>query len=459
MITTADPRSGKTLATYRFSSDREVGRLLRRAQTAVRNHADIPVSQRVLGFRALAELMRTRRPELALLITTEMGKPITQSGAEIDKCVTTCEYYADRMPEMLAPHRIDVLPDAGTVRLRPLGVILAIMPWNYPFWQVIRAMLPAVAVGNAIVLKHADNVTGCARAVQSLFDEVFGAGILSSVVLPTHRVAPLIDDPAIAGVAFTGSNRIGALVAARAGRAVKKSVLELGGSDPLIVLRDADVPAAAAAAVRSRYLNAGQSCIAAKRIIVERTVFPEFVEAMVSGLDELVYDDPRSAETEVGPMARVDLRDELRRQLEATLAGGAQVLFGGKPDERPGAWFPPTLVQVPDTSAVAFREETFGPLGAVLPVDSPAEALTAAASSVYGLSCSIWGADRSVIDYLADGIDAGSIFINRISESDPRLPVGGVKASGYGRELGRYGLAEFANIQAVRTAETSRSNR
>ncbi|AYF73713.1 aldehyde dehydrogenase family protein [Nocardia yunnanensis] len=458
MIGTVDPTTGRTLDTYRFTSDRELELRLRRADAAVNLNAERPISQRVREFRVLAELLRSRREDLALLITVEMGKPITQAWAEIDKCVATCEFYADTMAELLAPQRVDVAPDTAEVRLRPLGVLLAIMPWNYPFWQVFRAMLPAIAVGNAVVLKHADNVTGCAKVLQSLFDETFGYGILTHVVLPPHRVAPLIEHPVIAGVAFTGSNRVGALVAAAAGRSVKKSVLELGGSDAFIVLDDADVAAAATAAVHSRFLNTGQSCIAAKRIIVQRGVFAEFVEAMVTELGKLVYGAPTESGTDVGPMARVDLRNELRRQLEASVTAGARILFGGKPDPRPGAWFPPTLVQVRDTDSAAFREETFGPLGAVLQVGSAEAALAAAEDSVYGLSCSVWGRDRDAVDRLARRLHTGSVFVNRISESDPRLPVGGVKASGYGRELSHYGVTEFANVQTVRSAATPRSH-
>ncbi|MVU80579.1 aldehyde dehydrogenase family protein [Nocardia sp. ET3-3] len=458
MIGTVDPTTGRTLDTYRFTSDRELELRLRRAQSAVRINGERPISERVRDFRVLAELLRARREDLALLITLEMGKPITQAWAEIDKCALACDFYADNMADVLTPQRVDVAPDVAEVRLRPLGVLLAIMPWNYPFWQVIRAMLPAIAVGNSVVLKHADNVTGSAKVLQSLFDETFGYGALTHVVLPPHRVAPLIEHPIIAGVAFTGSNKVGALVAATAGRAVKKSVLELGGSDPFIVLDDADVSAAAAAAVRSRFLNAGQSCIAAKRIIVQRGIFGDFVEAMVTELGKLVYGAPTETGTDVGPMARVDLRNELRRQLEVTVAAGARILFGGKADNRTGAWFPPTLVQVRDTYSAAFREETFGPLGAVLAVTSEEAALAAAEDSVYGLSCSIWGADRDAIDRLARRLHTGSVFVNRISESDPRLPVGGVKASGYGRELSHYGVTEFANVQTVRSAATSRSN-
>ncbi|MFI9509603.1 aldehyde dehydrogenase family protein [Nocardia sp. NPDC052566] len=457
MITTVDPANGKTLATYPFTSERALAEQLARA-VAVAEHP-VGVAERERAIRQVADMLRANAGELSELITREMGKPIAQAAAEIAKCAATCDYYADRLTDLLAPRAVDVLPDIGQIRIRPLGVVLAIMPWNYPFWQVFRSMLPAIAIGNTVLLKHADNVTGCALAVQRLFDDVFGPGVLTSVVLPPDRIGPLIDDPAVAAVAFTGSNRIGSVVGARAGRAVKKTVLELGGSDPFLVLADADVPAAAAAAVRSRFLNTGQSCIAAKRIIVEQSVFDEFAAAMIGELGMLAIGDPALPGTELGPMARVDLRDELRRQLDATVAGGAEVLFGGEVDARPGAWFPPTLVRVPDIACLAFREETFGPLGAVLPVASAAEALAVANSSVYGLSCSIWGQDPAGIEYLTARVAAGSVFVNRISESDPRLPVGGVRASGHGRELSTYGAMEFANIQAVRTAVHSRSSR
>ncbi|WP_167475811.1 aldehyde dehydrogenase family protein [Nocardia arthritidis] len=452
MITTIDPATGKPLDTYPFTTDAELAAAL---ELAVRR--ELSVDERANGLRRLAVRLRDESVSLAALITAEMGKSITQAAAELEKCAVTCEYYADHLAELLAPQSVDVLPDTGRIRMRPLGVVLAIMPWNYPFWQVFRSMAPAIAIGNRVLLKHADNVSGCAVAVQRLFDEAFGPGVLTGVRLEPERIGRLIDDPAVAAVAFTGSNRVGAVVGARAGRAVKKSVLELGGSDPFIVLADADVPLAAAAAARSRYLNNGQSCLAAKRIIVERSVFSEFVAELTGALGTLAYGDPALPETFIGPMARIDLRDELRRQLDASVAAGAKVLSGGEFDDRPGAWFTPTLIEVPGPDCPAFREETFGPLGAVFPVGSAEHALAVANSSVYGLSCAIWGTDRSRIDRLADRVTAGSVFINRISESDPRLPVGGVAASGYGRELSAYGALEFANIQAVRTAQVPRS--
>ncbi|MFI6322528.1 aldehyde dehydrogenase family protein [Nonomuraea sp. NPDC050556] len=438
---TINPADGTHLAAHPYTTPDELSAAL---DLAVRGRME---GSREVGLRELAVRLRMGRERYATLITTEMGKPIAQARAEIDKCALTCEYYAGLALTVPQPAEI------GHVRVLPLGVVLAVMPWNYPFWQVIRSMVPALAIGNTAVLKHADNVTGCALAVQDLFDEAFGPGVLTTVVLPAERIGPLIDDPRIAAVAFTGSNRVGAIVAARAGGVVKKCVLELGGSDPFIVLDDADVEAAAAAAVRSRFLNAGQSCIAAKRITVHEAVHEEFVEALKDEAGRLAVGDPFDETTDVGPMARADLRDELRRQLDATLSAGGRLLFGGDRDDRPGAWFPPTLVEVDGTDNPAFTEETFGPLGAVLAVGSVAEAVHVANKTIYGLSASVWTADVERAQAL--GVQAGSLFVNRISESDPRLPVGGVKASGHGRELGIHGALEFANLQSVRTGGTA----
>ncbi|WP_433332656.1 aldehyde dehydrogenase family protein [Spirillospora sp. CA-294931] len=449
-VTTVDPVTGEPLADYPFTTPDELESVLDLASAAARRVRAEPPERRAERLRAMAARLRDGIDLHAALITSEMGKPIDQARAEIAKCAAACEHYAARLPDLVAPRPADLDGDTARVQARPLGTVLAIMPWNYPFWQVVRATVPAVAVGNTVVLKHADNVTGGALAVQALFDEVFGPGTLSAVVLPPSRIGPLIDDPRVAAVAFTGSNRVGAIVGARAGAAVKKAVLELGGSDPFIVLADADVPAAARAAVRSRFLNNGQSCIAAKRLIVERAVRDEFAGAVVAAMDALVVGDPAAPGTDIGPMARVDLRDELLGQLDATLIEGGRLLAGGTRDDRPGAWFPPTLVEVFDPGAVAFQQETFGPLGALHTVGSADAAAEVADLSPYGLSCSIWSRDTGRALALADRIDTGSVFVNRISESDPRLPVGGVKASGHGRELGDQGALELANLRSVR---------
>ncbi|MFC6884838.1 aldehyde dehydrogenase family protein [Actinomadura yumaensis] len=451
-VTTVDPATGERLAGYAHTTPERLEAALAEAAAAVHRTRGASVGERAERLRALADRLRAGADGHAALITAEMGKPLDQARAEIAKCAAVCEHYAARLPALLAPRPVALGRDTGHVRALPLGTVLAIMPWNYPFWQVFRAMVPAVAIGDTVLLKHADNVTGGALAVQRVFDEVFGPGTLTAVVLPPERIGPLIDDPRVAAVAFTGGNRVGAIVAARAGAAVKKTVLELGGSDPFVVLADADVPAAARAAVRSRFLNNGQSCIAAKRLIVERAVRDEFVDAFTEAMNALAVGDPSAPGTDVGPMARVDLRDELRRQLDATLGEGGRLLAGGARDDRPGAWFPPALVEVPGPDATAFRQETFGPLGALHAVPSAEAAVEVAGASPYGLSCSVWSRDAERAQALAERIDAGSTFVNRVSESDPRLPVGGVRASGHGRELGDQGAYELANLRSTRIA-------
>ncbi|MBO2463959.1 aldehyde dehydrogenase family protein [Actinomadura violacea] len=449
-VTTIDPTSGEPLAHHPHTTPDRLEAVLAGAVAAGRRMRAESAGDRADGLHAIATRLRRDADVHAALITAEMGKPIDQARAEILKCATACDHYAGRLPDLLAPRPVALGGDGGHVRAVPLGTVLAVMPWNYPFWQVFRSMVPAIAIGNTVVLKHADNVTASALAIQPLFDELLGPGVLSAVVLPPGRIGPLIDDPRIAAVAFTGSNRVGAIVAARAGAAVKKTLLELGGSDPFVVLADADVAAAARAAVRSRFLNNGQSCIAAKRLIVERSVRDEFVDVFTTEMDALTVGDPAVPGTDIGPMARHDLRDELRRQLEATLGEGGRLLAGGARDERPGAWFPPALVEVDDPAATAFQQETFGPLGALCTVESADAAVEVANASRYGLSCSVWSADAERAQAVADRIETGSAFINRISESDPRLPVGGVKGSGHGRELGDHGALELANLRSVR---------
>jgi succinate-semialdehyde dehydrogenase len=452
-LTTVNPATGEPLAAYPHTSERELDALLESAVRAVQRRREEPLEARAAQLRELARQLRAGAAQHALLISTEMGKPLAQARAELEKCAVLCEYYAERLAEWLAPSAVDIPGESARVQLRPLGVVLCVMPWNYPFWQVFRAALGALALGGAVLLKHADNVSGCAQALRALFDAVLGPGALACALLPPERVGPLLGDPRIAALAFTGSPRVGALLAARAGAAVKKSVLELGGSDPFIVLADADVKAAAAAAARSRFLNCGQSCIAAKRLIVERPVYADFAAALCAEVRALAYGDPLAPGTDVGPMARTDLRDALRRQLDAALLEGARLLVGGEPDARPGAWFAPALLELPAPSSPVFREETFGPLGALLQVPSEQAAIALANASVYGLSASLWTRDLERAQALGSRLETGALFVNRISESDPRLPVGGVKASGYGRELGAHGLLEFANVQSVRIAQ------
>ncbi|MBO0680888.1 aldehyde dehydrogenase family protein [Mycolicibacterium sp. S2-37] len=448
-ISTVDPATGETIARFLYTTPDELERILAKSRLTQEKWARSTVDERIEGIERLAASLAAHRERLAAQIVREMGKPITQARAEIDKCVTACDYYANHLAAILAPRPVDVRPDTAEVHLRPLGVIFAILPWNYPWWQVIRAMLPAIGAGNVVVLKHADSVTGCALTIADLLCESFAEDVLRAVVLPADRASDVIADHRIAAVTFTGSERVGALVAQAAGASLKKCVLELGGSDPFIVFDDADIAAAAEAAVRSRYINNGQSCIAAKRLIVQRSVRDELVEAMCERVGMLRVGDPTDPSTDIGPLARFDLLRTLESQRARAIADGARTLAEAPTPGGPGAWFAPTLMEV-DVTSPLFTEETFGPLGALTVFDHPEQAILLANESQYGLSSSIWTTDIDRARQLAGRIEAGSVFINTISVSDPRLPVGGVKSSGYGRELAEWGVTEFANLQAVR---------
>ncbi|QQM38158.1 aldehyde dehydrogenase family protein [Streptomyces liliifuscus] len=452
-IVVVNPTTGYELGFYPYTTPEAVDRVLDDA--AASQWPRSRVEDRVAAIGRLGDVLVERREPLAALITLEMGKPIRQARAEIDKCLTACRYYAEELPRILWPDTFDIDGDTAMVRVVPIGVVFAILPWNYPWWQVIRAMLPAIAAGNTVVLKHAESVTGSAMAVEDVFQEAFGAGVLQAIVVDGPTASGIIEDSRVAAVTFTGSDRVGALVAARAGAALKKCVLELGGSDPFVVLADADVPAAAAAAVKSRFLNNGQSCIAAKRILVHRDVHDAFVHELVPHVSELRVGDPAEETTEVGPLARRDLRDSLSEQRARALAAGGRVIAqADAPESAQGAWFSPSIVEVDGNDSVLLTDETFGPLGALTTGADDEELIALANSSRYGLSSSVWSADRGHASSVGDRVHAGAVFINTISATDPRLPTGGIKASGYGRELGKWGVHELANIQALRIRKT-----
>ncbi|MFG1604467.1 aldehyde dehydrogenase family protein [Actinoplanes sp. NPDC049265] len=448
-VLTVNPATGEDLDFYPYATPTDLDRILTTAATSTWGGSR--VRERIAAIERLGDVLTERRDRLARLITLEMGKPIRQARAEIDKCVNACRYYAGVLPAMLEPETFDIDGDSAVVRLVPLGVVFSILPWNYPWWQVIRAMLPAISAGDTVVLKHAESVTGSAMVIEETFRECFGDGVLQTVVVDSDTAADLIADPRIAAVTFTGSDRVGSLVAARAGAALKKCVLELGGSDPFIVLADADIPVAAAAAARSRFLNNGQSCIAAKRVLVHHTVRDAFVEALVPHVRRLTVGDPAEEGTDVGPLARYDLRDTLLEQRgQALAAGGRMLVEAAVPESAPGAWFPPSIIEVDRGESVLFSDETFGPLGALTTGADDDELIALANASRYGLSSSIWSGDSEHAAAVSARIQAGAVFVNTISATDPRLPTGGVKASGYGRELGRWGVHELANVQALR---------
>jgi succinate-semialdehyde dehydrogenase/glutarate-semialdehyde dehydrogenase len=449
-----NPATGDRFATFAELDDAGVSARLGAAHAAAEAWRDVSPQQRAALISAVADRLDARRDELATLAVLEMGKTLRSARDEVAKCALACRHYAAHAPALLAAESIvSEGAVAGTIRYDPIGLVLAVMPWNFPYWQVIRAAAPGIAAGNGVVLKHASNVPQCAMAIESLFAAA-GAprGIFSTMLIGSSRVGALIDDPRIAAVTLTGSEGAGRAVAARAGAALKTSVLELGGSDPFIVLASADVPKAAAAAVAARTVNNGQSCIAAKRFIVVEQAAHAFIAEFVAGMRALVVGDPMHEATQLGPLATSAIRDELHQQVEATRAGGARLLLGGAPTAGRGFYYEPTVLADVPLDTAAARDELFGPVAPVFVVPDAAAALSLANSTPFGLGASVWTRDEAEAAEFTARIEAGLVFVNAIVASDPRFPFGGVKRSGYGRELGVVGLREFVNIKTVRGA-------
>ncbi len=401
-------------------------------------------------MRGAARLLRERKTAYGRTMALEMGKPLAQGEAEAEKCAWACEYYAERAADFLAdqPHESDAT--RSFVRFDPLGPVLAVMPWNFPFWQVFRFAAPTLMAGNTGLLKHASNVPRCALQIEEVFrDAGFPDGVFRTLLIGAEAVARLIADPRVRAVTLTGSERAGTAVAAQAGRHLKKSVLELGGSDPFIVLEDADIDLAARTAADARLINSGQSCIAAKRFIVVERVFERFLERFVAEMGARRLGDPLASGTQVGPQARADLRDTLHRQVEESRRRGASVLLGGQVPPGPGAFYPPTVLAAVEAGMPAFDEEVFGPAAAVIRARDEGESIRLANASTFGLGASLWTQDRARAERLVGEIEAGAVFVNGLVKSDPRLPFGGVKRSGYGRELSEYGIREFVNVKSV----------
>jgi succinate-semialdehyde dehydrogenase/glutarate-semialdehyde dehydrogenase len=398
----------------------------------------------------LAAGLREKKSELAKVITSEMGKPITEAEAEIEKCAWNCETYAEIGPDLLANRPAPSAASESYVQFLPLGPILAVMPWNFPFWQVFRFAAPSLVAGNTAILKHASNVPGCSLSIAQTFREAgFPDGVFQSILVPGSAASRLISDRRIAAVTLTGSNLAGTQVAASAGAAIKKTVLELGGSDPFIILDDAELDAAVAAGVKSRYQNTGQSCIAAKRFIVVEKVFSSFAERFVATVAGLKTGQPMERETQIGPLARKDLREGIEKQVAESTVLGAEILIGGQRLPGKGFFYAPTVLTGVTPSVPAGCEEVFGPVAALMRVRDEQEAIAVANNSPFGLGSSVWTRDLDKARKLACEIEAGQVFINGMVASDPRLPFGGIKESGYGRELSEFGIREFVNIQTV----------
>lgn len=443
MLTSINPATGETLTTYPLHDTGEVDRRLAAAATAWRRWRTSPAGERSDVLRALAGALRGRKRGLAELITREMGKAL----GEVDKCAWVCDHYAEHGAAYVRPEPVETEARDSYVRFDPLGPLLAIMPWNFPLYQVFRQLAPALSAGNVVLLKHAENVTGCALAIEDLVTSAAdAAGLLTVLVVERHPVGDVIDDPRVAGVALTGSVGAGRAVAARAGAALKPTVLELGGSDPFIVLADADLDDAAAVAAEARLINSGQSCVAAKRFLVERGVAEAFLDRFCAAVAAKAVGDPMDERNAIGPLARRDLRDVLERQVAASLEAGARAVLTGGPVDGPGWFYEPAVMVGADPDMPVLREETFGPVAAV---DDAAAAVATANASDFGLGAAVWTRDLDRARLIAGQLEAGSVVVNGLVRSDPRMPFGGVKQSGIGRELGEAGMREFTNVKSV----------
>src|SRR5919108_779395 len=449
LIQSVNPATEKLLASFEPATSEAIDQALDKARSAFPAWCDSSFSERSKVMREVAAYLRKHKSRLASLMTAEMGKPIVQSEAEVEKCAWNCEFYADHAGQFLAD---EAYPSDGDsyVGFVPLGAILAVMPWNFPLWQVFRFAAPALMAGNTAILKHASNVPQCALAIE----EVFRAsglpdGVFQSLLIPGSVVSKLIEDPRIAAVTLTGSDKTGMQVAGAAGRAIKKTVLELGGSDPFIVFDDADIRAAAEMGVRARYQNTGQSCIAAKRFVIVASVFDEFQSRFIEAVEKLRVGDPTDPSVQIGPLARSDLRDSVEAQVHQSVKQGAKVLVGGKRLERQGYFLEPTVLTDVSSQMPAYGDEVFGPVASLIKVANTDEAIQVANDSPYGLGANLWTRNLTRARTIARKIESGQVFINGMVASDPRLPFGGVKRSGYGRELSAYGIKEFVNIQTV----------
>ncbi|GFK94785.1 Succinate semialdehyde dehydrogenase [NAD(P)+] Sad [Fundidesulfovibrio magnetotacticus] len=446
-----NPATGREATSFEEHTPAQVEAILADMRNAQRCWRNFRLDERAECLRRVADNLAERAQDYARLITAEMGKPIGESLAEITRCANVCRFYADHGPAMLAPETPEGAPQGARIVHEPLGIVLAVMPWNFPFWQVLRAAAPALLAGNAFLCKHAPSVTGCSLALEEALSGVgMSDGLYRALVVRDERVAAVVEDPRVRAVSLTGSRRAGAAVAEAAGRAVKKCVLELGGSDPFIVLADADLDLAVHTAVGARFYNAGQTCISAKRFLVDRQVVREFEERLTRSVGLLKMGDPLRPETRIGPMARADLREALDRQVRGSLDMGARMILEGGPVPGEGFFYRPAVLAGVRPGMPVFEEEVFGPVASVTSVDGPGEALRLANQTRYGLGASVWTRDLALGAKLAGNIEAGNVAVNTLLKSDPRLPFGGVKDSGYGRELGRSGLLEFVNAKVLR---------
>jgi succinate-semialdehyde dehydrogenase/glutarate-semialdehyde dehydrogenase len=449
-IASIDPSTGKTVRTYKELSDPQVDdKLARAAETFDGYRRSSFAERREMMLKAVSILQRGKK-HFAETMTTEMGKTIKSAIAEAEKCAWVCQYYSDNAERFLADENVDTNASRSYVHYQPLGAVLAVMPWNFPFWQVFRFAAPALMAGNVGLLKHASNVPACALAIESVFNDAgFPEGAFQTLLVGSDRIAGVIEDDRVQAVTLTGSEPAGRQVASLAGKLIKKTVLELGGSDPFIVMPSADLTEAVNTAVTARTINNGQSCIAAKRFIVAKEIADEFEKRFVDGMKSLIVGNPLDDTVHIGPLATAGILEDLETQVRKTVEMGASLLIGGKRLIDPGFYYPPTVLTDIPKGSPAYNEELFGPVAALFRASNVDEALHIANDTSFGLGASVWTNDTGEQARFIEGIDSGAVFINGMVASDPRLPFGGVKSSGYGRELGVYGIREFVNIKTV----------
>lgn len=449
-IASVNPATGKIIRRFKCYTDAEVESALERGVRAFDRHRHASFADRAAMMQRLANLLESDTKDLARIISTEMGKIFQASVNEIEKCTRCCRFYAEHGDQFLREQIVESDARHSSIRYQPLGIILAIMPWNFPFWQVFRFAVPAIIAGNVALLKHASNVSQCALAIENLFQKAgFPTGVFQTLLLENERVETLLKDARVKAVTLTGSDRAGSAVAGNAGRELKKSVLELGGSDPFIVMPSATLGDAVSTGVKARMVNSGQSCIAAKRFIIADGIYDQFVSRFVEVVKHLKSGDPFDPETEIGPLASEDILRGVEKQVQELVAAGAKTLTGAKRSDQTGFFYEPTVLADIPKSSPACREEIFGPVALMFRVRDAAEAALLANDSVFGLGSSVWTNDAQEQEFFARELEAGMVFINAMVASDPRLPFGGVKRSGYGRELGAEGIREFTNIKTV----------
>ena len=460
-IATINPATGETIQIFAPLTDAEVEDKLAQAAEAFQTHRQATFAQRAACLTRAGEILDAEKQAIAETMTLEVGKTLKASVAEVEKCAACCRYYAENAERFLADQPYDIGSDAQAfVRYRPLGVVLAIMPWNFPLWQVIRFAAPALMAGNVGLLKHAENVPQCALILEDVFRRAgFAAHVFQALLIETPQIQSVLEDPRVAAATLTGSERAGMAVGSESGGKLKKTVLELGGSDPFVVMPSADLDASVKTAVQARTLNNGQSCIAAKRFILHDTIADEWTRKFVAGLEALTVGDPMDATTDIGPLATPKILEDLASQVDRSVAAGATLLTGGKRREGPGSFYPPSALSNIPREAPAYSEELFGPVALLFRVFSLDEAVEQANDTPYGLGSSVWTTDPAEQERFINDIEAGMTFVNSMVASDPRLPFGGIKRSGYGRELSEHGLREFVNVKTIYVKNDANSSR